>query len=77
MALDHWDISRTRPDSVRQFLPRRARRGAHDRRPSRPEPLDALDLDREGGVIRSKEHAFSQDGGLAVLKGNLAPTAAS
>jgi len=31
-----------------------------------------LDLDRENGVIRSKEHAFSQDGGLAVLYGNIA-----
>ena len=32
-----------------------------------------LDLDREKGCIRSKEHAYSQDGGLAVLYGNLAP----
>ncbi|MBL4836080.1 MAG: dihydroxy-acid dehydratase [Kordiimonadaceae bacterium] len=32
----------------------------------------ALDLDREGGCIRSKEHAYSQDGGLAVLFGNIA-----
>ncbi|HCE65903.1 MAG TPA: dihydroxy-acid dehydratase [Deinococcus radiodurans] len=31
-----------------------------------------LDTDREAGVIRSAEHAFSQDGGLAVLYGNLA-----
>ena len=31
-----------------------------------------LDLDRENGVIRSGAHAFSQDGGLAVLTGNLA-----
>jgi len=31
-----------------------------------------LDLDREGGCIRDKEHAYSQDGGLAVLYGNLA-----
>ncbi len=31
-----------------------------------------LDTDREGGVIRAKEHAFSQDGGLAVLFGNIA-----
>ncbi|MCD9147990.1 dihydroxy-acid dehydratase [Pseudophaeobacter flagellatus] len=31
-----------------------------------------VDTDREGGVIRSKEHAFSQDGGLAVLFGNIA-----
>ncbi len=32
----------------------------------------SLDTDREGGVIRSAAHAFSQDGGLAVLYGNLA-----
>ena len=31
-----------------------------------------LDTDRAKGVIRSKEHAFSQDGGLAVLFGNIA-----
>jgi len=31
-----------------------------------------LDLDRANGVIRDKTHAFSQDGGLAVLSGNLA-----
>ena len=36
-----------------------------------------LDLDREKGVIRSAEHAFSKDGGLAVLYGNLARMAAS
>jgi dihydroxy-acid dehydratase len=33
---------------------------------------DELDLDRETGVIRDKAHAFSQDGGLAVLSGNIA-----
>ena len=33
---------------------------------------EALDTDRANGVIRDKAHAFSQDGGLAVLKGNLA-----
>ncbi|MBG3014742.1 dihydroxy-acid dehydratase [Proteus faecis] len=31
-----------------------------------------LDTDRENGCIRSQEHAYSQDGGLAVLSGNLA-----
>jgi len=31
-----------------------------------------LDLNRESGCIRDKEHAYSQDGGLAVLYGNLA-----
>ncbi len=34
---------------------------------------ESLDLDRQEGCIRSIEHAFRQDGGLAVLKGNLAP----
>ncbi len=33
---------------------------------------DSLDLDRENGCIRSIEHAFSTEGGLAVLYGNLA-----
>jgi dihydroxy-acid dehydratase len=33
---------------------------------------DELDTDRENGAIRNAEHAFSKDGGLAVLKGNLA-----
>jgi dihydroxy-acid dehydratase len=33
---------------------------------------EALDEDREKGVIRDVEHAFSKDGGLAVLHGNLA-----
>ena len=33
---------------------------------------EELDLDRENGVIREAEHAFSKDGGLAVLNGNLA-----
>src|SRR5690606_20146809 len=32
-----------------------------------------LDLDRAGGCIRDLEHAYSLDGGLAVLFGNLAP----
>ncbi|TIO07702.1 MAG: dihydroxy-acid dehydratase [Mesorhizobium sp.] len=71
-ALDHWDISRTSSQSVRDFF--LAAPGgvptqvafSQDRR------WDELDLDREKGAIRSAEHPFSRDGGLAVLKGNLA-----
>ncbi|MER9076819.1 dihydroxy-acid dehydratase [Mesorhizobium sp. M0904] len=71
-ALDHWDISRTSSQNVRDFF--LAAPGgvptqvafSQDRR------WDDLDLDRETGVIRSAEHPFSRDGGLAVLKGNLA-----
>ncbi len=33
---------------------------------------DVLDTDRENGCIRSVSHAYTQDGGLAVLKGNIA-----
>ena len=71
-ALDHWDISRTTSQNVRDFF--LAAPGgvptqvafSQDRR------WDELDLDREKGVIRSAETPFSKDGGLAVLKGNLA-----
>lgn len=35
-----------------------------------------LDTDRQNGVLRDREHAFSQDGGLAVLYGNLAEAGA-
>jgi dihydroxy-acid dehydratase len=39
---------------------------------SQSERWEALDEDAENGCIRSSEHAYSKDGGLAVLKGNLA-----
>lgn len=39
---------------------------------SQSERWDTLDTDAEGGCIRSVEHKYSKDGGLAVLKGNLA-----
>ncbi|KUN78816.1 dihydroxy-acid dehydratase [Streptomyces griseoruber] len=39
---------------------------------SQSERWEALDDDAEGGCIRSAEHAYSKDGGLAVLRGNLA-----
>ncbi|WP_296556136.1 dihydroxy-acid dehydratase [Pigmentiphaga sp.] len=39
---------------------------------SQDKRFDKLDLDRAEGCIRDKAHAYSQDGGLAVLYGNLA-----
>ncbi|MGR8009089.1 dihydroxy-acid dehydratase [Streptomyces hypolithicus] len=39
---------------------------------SQSERWDSLDLDAAGGCIHDVEHAYSKDGGLAVLKGNLA-----
>ncbi|APT92724.1 dihydroxy-acid dehydratase [Corynebacterium phocae] len=37
---------------------------------------DSLDTDQESGCIHSAEHAYSKDGGLVVLRGNLAPNGA-
>lgn len=39
---------------------------------SQSERWDSLDTDAAGGCIRDMEHAYSKDGGLAVLRGNLA-----
>ena len=71
-AIEHWDISRTSSQSVHEFF--RAAPGGIPTQVafSQDARWDELDLDREKGVIRSAEHPFSRDGGLAVLKGNLA-----
>ena len=71
-ALDRWDISRTNSESVREFF--RAAPGGVPTQVafSQSSRWDELDLDRAKGVIRDIKHAFSQDGGLAVLYGNLA-----
>jgi len=39
---------------------------------SQDEYFDSLDLDRENGCIRNAQHAYTKDGGLAILKGNIA-----
>jgi len=71
-ALDRWDISRTNSESVRDFF-RAAPGGVRTTQAfSTENRWEELDLDRKDGVIRSAEHAFSKDGGLAVLKGNIA-----
>ncbi len=71
-ALERWDISRTDSETVRTFF-KAAPGGVPTQTAfSQSRRWKELDLDRETGVIRSAEHAFSQDGGLAVLSGNLA-----
>jgi dihydroxy-acid dehydratase len=71
-ALERWDIGRTNSETVQTFF--KAAPGGVPTQVafSQSRRWEELDLDREGGVIRSVEHAFSKDGGLAVLKGNLA-----
>lgn len=72
-ALNRWDIARTNSEDVRTFY--RAAPGGVPTQVafSQSRRWDELDLDRAGGVIRDAAHAFSQDGGLAVLTGDLAP----
>ena len=71
-AIKRWDIVQSQDEDVHHFF--RAAPGgvptqtafSHSRR------WEAVDTDRAEGVIRDVEHAFSKDGGLAVLSGNLA-----
>ncbi|MFN4057010.1 MAG: dihydroxy-acid dehydratase [Roseinatronobacter sp.] len=72
MALDMWDISRTTDPEVHDFYAAAPGGVRTTEAFSQSKRYNALDLDREKGVIRAKPHAFSQDGGLAVLFGNLA-----
>ncbi|WP_425061758.1 dihydroxy-acid dehydratase [Qipengyuania sp.] len=71
-ALDDWDIGRTQNTAVRQFYSAAPGGVPTQTAFSQSARWDSLDLDREAGVIRSASHAFSQDGGLAVLYGNIA-----
>jgi dihydroxy-acid dehydratase len=71
-ALDCCDVKRNSSKKVHDFY-RAAPGGVPSQTAfSQSRRYPTLDLDREGGVIRDKAHAFSQDGGLAVLSGNIA-----
>ena len=71
-ALDDWDISRTQNNKVHEFFAAAPGGVPTQTAFSQSARWESLDLDRENGVIRSAEHAFSKDGGLAVLYGNIA-----
>ncbi|WP_330961683.1 dihydroxy-acid dehydratase [Photobacterium sp. 53610] len=71
-ALTQYDIKQTDSEAVQSFF-RAGPAGIRTTQAfSQDCRWDSLDDDRENGCIRSKEHAFSQDGGLAVLSGNMA-----
>ncbi len=71
-ALAKWDIKRNGSDELKNFF--RASPGGVPTQEafSQSRRYETLDDDRATGVIRDAEHAFSRDGGLAVLFGNLA-----
>ena len=71
-ALAQWDVMRTTDEAVHHFF--RAAPGGVPTQVafSQDQRWDAVDTDRANGVIRASKSAFSKDGGLAVLYGNIA-----
>ena len=71
-ALDRYDVMRTSSDSVKTFYMAAPGGVPTQVAFSQERRFEALDTDRAKGVIRDAAHAFSKDGGLAVLTGNIA-----
>ncbi|MDP3778149.1 dihydroxy-acid dehydratase [Methylotenera sp.] len=71
-ALNEWDIKVTQNEEVKKFF--RAAPGGISTTIAFSQSMlyPTLDDDRSEGCIRDKAHAYSQDGGLAVLYGNIA-----
>ena len=71
-ALDKWDITTTTDEDVKKFY--RAAPGGIPTTIAFSQSMlwPDLDTDRANGCIRDIEHAYSKDGGLAVLYGNIA-----
>jgi dihydroxy-acid dehydratase len=70
-ALAKWDIGRTKnTDANRLFTA--APGGIRTTKPFSQDNHWELDIDRAGGCIRDFHHAYSSEGGLAVLYGNIA-----
>jgi dihydroxy-acid dehydratase len=75
--LDRWDIRRETASAEAAELFHAAPGGVRTTRPySQSARWESLDSDVEAGCVRDAAHAYSTDGGLAVLYGNLAPEGA-
>ncbi|BCW20582.1 dihydroxy-acid dehydratase [Microbacterium sp. NPDC089318] len=71
--LDDWDIRGGKATEEAKALWHAAPGGVRSSTAfSQSNEWTSLDTDAEGGCIRSVEHAYSKDGGLAVLRGNVA-----
>jgi dihydroxy-acid dehydratase len=71
-ALSRWDIVRTKSESVRKFFMAAPGNVPTQTAFSQERRFEELDTDRATGCVRDAEHAYSKDGGLAVLSGNIA-----
>ncbi|MYJ46295.1 MAG: dihydroxy-acid dehydratase [Acidimicrobiales bacterium] len=72
-AISRWDVATNDDASLHEFF-RAGPAGIPTQVAfSQSERYRTLDVDRERGCIRSVDSAYSADGGLAILYGNLAP----
>lgn len=71
-AIAKWDITQTNDEAVHHFFKAGPAGIPTQTAFSQSTRWETLDDDRENGCIRSFEHAYSQEGGLAVLYGNIA-----
>ena len=71
-AINEWDINRKPSEEVKEFYSAAPGMIPTTQPFSQNKRYTELDLDRENGCIRASDNAHSQDGGLAVLKGNIA-----
>ncbi len=71
-AIDQWDVMRNGDSAVHRFFSAAPGGVPTQEAFSQDCRYPSLDLDRSGGCIRDLEHAYSREGGLAVLSGNIA-----
>jgi dihydroxy-acid dehydratase len=71
-AITEWDTATSKDLTVRTFYSASPGGVPTQEAFSQDRRFDTLDVDRNEGCIRDKEHAYSKDGGLAVLYGNVA-----
>jgi len=77
LPIADWDLRSGSTSGEAMELYHAAPGGVRTVRPySQSASWESLDLDAEGGCIRDVAHAYTPDGGLAVLYGNLAPEGA-
>jgi len=71
-AIEKWDISRSKDEQALKLYSAGPGNVPTQQAFSQSKRWPSLDLDRENGCIRNIQNAYSQDGGLAVLYGNIA-----
>ena len=71
-AIEQWDINRAPTDKIKKFYSAAPGMIPTIEPFSQNKRFEELDLNRETGCIRNIDNAYSTDGGLAVLKGNVA-----